>query len=623
MRYVVWMVLGDTYQGDADKRVSERMRLIALCTGALGLIINFFVCGVYVLSGEANALVFTEVGIYALILSAITWSSFRRFRIKQTFTVGLLAIFVVFWVGTFIEGLTDQTTAFDYPLVLFVPLFLVIILNHRILFSLAPVQAACVYFYTDGFAIESIGPNWTSSEQTAYALIMAAFSGFSFCALGIVAFARERADARLFDLISEKEALASTDGLTGLMNRRAFMEHLRRIWPMRNKVQIAFIDLDHFKPLNDQYGHAVGDQVLRTVAERIGDLPSVTATARLGGDEFAVLIEQTNSAHSIDTILSTLHAAITGDIRWDSGLITIGASIGYAEGITSQQSLSGLLRSADTAMRRAKNGHLDWAVFNPHIDNAALATSTLELELKSAIKNGQIKAAIQPIADAKTRKTVAYQLLTRWTESGFDRDPSPKDFIPIAEKLGLLNEILWLTFDEALSQLDLCEKRLAVNVSPAQLLASDFLATLVSILERHAVSPSSITIEITEEVAFRNVERNVAILNQARALGIQIALDDFGTGYSSLSMLDTLPLDKLKIDQSFVRKSDQSEQSKSILLAAIRLAKQLGLESCVEGIETQEFAARVAVLGADHIQGYWIGRPQLVKEADAAVKLAS
>jgi len=280
-----------------------------------------------------------------------------------------------------------------------------------------------------------------------------------------------------------------------------------------------------------------------------------------------------------------------------------------------RQTLSGLLRSADTAMRRAKSSRLGWAIFNPRIDNAALASSTLEVELKSAIKNGEIKAAIQPIANAKTRKTVAYELLARWTDSGFERDPSPKDFIPIAEKLGLLNEILWVTLDEALAHVELNELRLAINVSPAQLLASDFLETLLSVLERHEVSPTSITIEITEEVAFRNLARNIVILEQARALGMKIALDDFGTGYSSLSMLDTLPLDKLKIDQSFVRKSDKSEQSKRILLAAIRLAKQLGLESCVEGIETQEFAARVAVLGADHIQGYWLGRPALVRDA--------
>lgn len=596
------------------------MRLIALCVGALGLTINGLVCLIYALNGAANFSVYAEVGVYAVILCVVTVCAFRRLHVQQVLSGGLLAIFSVFWAGTFIEAMTETMTPFDYPLVLFVPLFLAISLNYRLLFGLAVVQGTCVFFYTCEFAILSIGADWPRQDQEAFSLMIAALSALSFCVFGVVAFARDRADGKLYTLISEKDTLASTDGLTGLMNRRAFMDELRRLWPARETIQIAFIDLDHFKPMNDQYGHLVGDEILCTVADRISAVPSVAAAARLGGDEFAVLLAGDDN---VEGKLSDLHHSISRDIEWEFGLLAIGASIGYAKGITVKQSLSGLLRSADTAMRRAKHSHLDWAVFDPNIDNAALATSTLELELKTAIKSGQIKAAIQPIADAKTRKTVAYELLTRWTDSGFDRDPSPKDFIPIAEKLGLLNEILWVTLDEALEHLDLSHQRLAINASPAQLLASDFLPNLLSVLERHSVSPSSMTIEITEEVAFRNVERNVAILQEARDLGMSIALDDFGTGYSSLSMLDTLPLDKLKIDQSFVRKSDQSQQSKSILLAAIRLAKQLGLESCVEGIEEQKYAARVAVLGADHIQGYWIGRPQLVKDAKAALKLAS
>ena len=617
------MTAGDGYKADAAQGVSDRVRLIAISTGLLGLAINLFVCAVYVTSGAANASVYGEVFVYASILTAITICAFRRYRIKQVFTTGLLAIFVVFWVGTFVEATTDQTAPFDFPLVLFVPLFLVIILNHKLLFMSAPVQAICVYVYTSEFAILDIGRDWLPADQNAFALMMAAFSGFSFCALGVVAFARERADQKMLELILEKDALASTDGLTDLMNRRAFMDELRWRWPSQKTIRIAFVDLDHFKPLNDQYGHAVGDEILCEVAGRVREAPFVAAAARLGGDEFAVLFEEDVARETIDDVLSDLHQSIISDIRWESGIITIGASIGYAQGDTAVQTLSGLLQSADTAMRRAKGSRADWAVFNPRIDNAALATSTLEVELKSAIQNGQIKAAIQPIADAKSRKIVAHELLTRWTDSGFERDPSPKDFIPIAEKLGLLNEILWVTLDEALAYLDLREHKLAINASPAQLLASDFLKTLLTVLDRHDVSPSAITIEITEEVAFRNVERNIAILEAARRLGMTVALDDFGTGYSSLSMLDTLPLDKLKIDQSFVRKSDQSAQSKSILLAAIRLAKQLGLESCVEGIETQKFAARVAVLGADHIQGYWLGRPQLVKDARRDLQIAS
>ena len=617
------MIVGHTFQTDVNVRMTERMRVIALWAGITGLLVNLFVCLVYTITGYGNSLLYTEVGIYAALLGFIAWSAYTRFHVKQMFAVTSLCILVVFWISTFLEGVLGQAAAFEFPLILFVPLFLVIMLEHRILFSLAPVQAVCVFLFTSSYAIESIGPHWSSADQLAYAILMAVFSGFSFFALGIVSYARQRADTRMYDLVTEKEALASIDGLTGLMNRRAFMDKLRQLWTHQSTIEIAFIDLDHFKPLNDQYGHAIGDAVLQTVAKRISVAPGVLAAARLGGDEFAIVLNTTSRPSAVDEVLTGLHHSLTEDIVSEVGLLTIGGSIGYASGITLKQSLASMLRSADAAMRRAKSSRLGWVKFDPRIDNAALVSSTLEIELKAAIKNGQIKAAVQPIADAKTRQVVAYELLTRWTNSGFERDPSPKDFIPVAENLGLLNDILWVTLDEALTHMHLKDHKLAVNVSPAQLLATDFLSSLTAILNRHDVLPSLITLEITEEVAFRNVDRNVAVLEEARALGMSIALDDFGTGYSSLSMLDTLPLDKLKIDQSFVRKSNQSQQSKSILLAAIRLAKQLGLQSCVEGIESSEVAARVAVFGADTIQGYWIGRPQLVTQRSVELKAAS
>ncbi|MEL6861701.1 MAG: bifunctional diguanylate cyclase/phosphodiesterase [Pseudomonadota bacterium] len=564
-----------------------------------------------------------EVNAYAIALGLITLSALRSYYIKRVLFAGLLAIFAIFWISTFAEGVLGEARAFDIPLAIFIPLFLAMALDYRLLFALAPVQGGCLYFYLTEFALLDFGADWAAQDGTMFSLVLAVLSASSFMIVGVVAHAREQTDEQLYQVISEKEQLADTDALTGLLNRRAFMDKLRALWPNREKICIAFVDLDHFKPLNDQYGHAVGDQVLCKVAERINDTPNVAAAARVGGDEFAVLFNDDACEQTVADHIEALHALITQDLRWESGLITIGASIGFAEGETKNQSLSGLLRAADTAMRRAKHGGLIWAKFNPLIDNAAIASSTLEVELKNAIHNGEIRAAVQPIANAKSLDIVAYELLTRWVGSGFERDPSPSDFIPIAEKLGLLNEILWVTLDEALSHLDLSKAQLAINVSPAQLLASDFIDSLVCLLDRHDTRPQAITIEITEEVAFRNVDRNVAVLRHARDLGFSIALDDFGTGYSSLSMLDTLPLDKLKIDQSFVRKSDKSTQSKSILLAAIRLAKQLGLESCVEGIETEQAARRIAVLGADMIQGYWLGKPCLVREQASPLKLVS
>ena len=611
------------YGKETDQNLSERFRSLAFWTGLLGLVVNAFVVTMFIATGQFTPLVFWEVFTYVCVLLAITVSAHRNYRVKPVLFVGLLILFAVYWISAFYEANHGQTVPFDLPLVLFIPLLIVLILDYRLQFALMPVQALCVYVYVCEFVTIQLDDVWSRADHQAFSLMLAVVSAFSFMGLGVVAWARARADRRLRDLIIEKEELAATDGLTGLMNRRAFMDTLRRNWSEAPRVGLAFIDLDHFKPLNDQFGHAVGDEILQTVAQRIQALPTVSAAARLGGDEFAVLFDSETDGQVVDHLIDYLHARITADVRGEAGMISIDASIGYAEGETSKMSLSGLLKSADTAMRRAKSGRLGWAVFNPRIDGAALASSKLELELKTAIKDGQIKAAIQPIADAKSRQIVAYELLARWTDSGFERDPSPKDFIPIAEKLGLLNEMLWVTLDEALAHLTLDEQRLAINVSPAQLIASDFLETLVTVLDRHQASPHAITIEITEEVAFRNVDRNIAILQEARDMGIEIALDDFGTGYSSLSMLDTLPLDKLKIDQSFVRKSDKSEQSKRILLAAIRLARQLGLTSCVEGIETQEFAARVAVLGADHIQGYWLGRPELVRDAKRALKMVS
>jgi diguanylate cyclase (GGDEF)-like protein len=603
--------------------MSERTRTHAYWIGVLGLCFAAFVYSVYFVSDKDTALVRIVIPTYTVILGTITLSAHKDFYVRTILYNGILAMFGVFWMKFFADAWYGHTRPFDIPVIMIVPLVFVMSVNFMRLLIVAPVQFMCVYVYVSEYAVHHFTPAITGRDQLLFSLIIASMSAFSIFMFAAMAYAREKADEKLFALVSETEELAATDGLTGLMNRRAFMDNLRALWPNRDKICIVFIDLDHFKPLNDQYGHAVGDQVLCKVAQRIGDVPHVQMTARLGGDEFAVLFDEQACDDTTQHQIETLHAHITQDMRWESGVIPIGASIGYADGLTIEQSLSGLLRAADTAMRRAKSANTHWAKFNPLVDNAAIASSTLELELKSAIKDGQIRAAVQPIADAHSLDVVAYELLTRWTNSGFERDPSPKDFIPIAEKLGLLNEILWVTLDEALGCLDLTREKLAINVSPAQLVASDFLESLLRILDRHEARPHSITIEITEEVAFRNVDRNVAILKQARDLGFAIALDDFGTGYSSLSMLDTLPLDKLKIDQSFVRKSDKSTQSKSILLAAIRLAKQLGLESCVEGIETEQAARRIALLGADTIQGYWLGRPRLVQEQPRALKLVS
>ena len=360
------------HTSSAEQGVSDRARLIALCTGALGLFINFFVCGVYILSGESNALVLSEVAVYALILAVITTCAFRRYRIKQTFTAGLLAIFVVFWVGTLIEGITEQTAPFDFPLVLFVPLFLVIILHHRVLFATAPIQAACVYFYTCEFAILDIGPNWLPSDQNAYALMMSAFSGFSFCALGIVAFARERADAKMIEVIAEKETLASTDGLTGLLNRRAFSisidEELRRMSRTGDAAAIIFFDLDHFKHLNDQFGLHVGDSVLTKIASiAYSELRNpFDRLARWGGEEFIILLHdmtEENAKSVCERLRVRIESLKVEDKQQD---VSFTASFGGSL-LHPNQPFDDALNRADAALYDAKANGRNRVEFKRHL----------------------------------------------------------------------------------------------------------------------------------------------------------------------------------------------------------------------------------------------------------------
>ena len=173
----------------------------------------------------------------------------------------------------------------------------------------------CVYVYVSEYAVHHFTPAITGRDQLLFSLIIASMSAFSIFMFAAMAYAREKADEKLFALVSETEELAATDGLTGLMNRRAFMDNLRALWPNRDKICIVFIDLDHFKPLNDQYGHAVGDQVLCKVAQRIGDVPHVQMTARLGGDEFAVLFDEQACDDTTQHQIETLHAHITQDMR--------------------------------------------------------------------------------------------------------------------------------------------------------------------------------------------------------------------------------------------------------------------------------------------------------------------
>jgi diguanylate cyclase (GGDEF)-like protein len=602
-------------------QLDRRLQHIAQRVGGMGLLIVPCVIGLNASLGRITWIDMIEAAADIIVLSAILFAAVRNHQVRPVLYSGLMLLFAIFWCASFGElhlGLVNPTS---FPLVLFIPVFLALALDYRLLAALAPVQALLVFYYTQryGAAFGSADSTGLDSVGVVYAVL----SGIMFSLVAILAWIRQKSDQELIRALNEKERLASTDSLTGLMNRRAFMDSLSTFCAAKSTFAVAFLDLDRFKPLNDQFGHAAGDAVLREISNRLQQVPGVRAAARLGGDELAVALDANLSSAELDKAVASLHSCLTRDVEWDGKTLSVGVSVGYATNARDAQSLPTLLKAADTAMRRAKAQQTGWASFSVDVDGAALDTHSSEIEFRSALSRGDLRAAIQPIANAETLEIVGYEILSRWTQCGLRQTPEPNEFIPMAERLGLLNDLLWMTLDETLRSGDVVPHRLAVNISPAQLQAPDFVDCFMNVLKARAVDPAFITLEITEQVAYRNIESNVEMLEKARRAGMTIALDDFGTGYSSLSMLDRLPLDKVKIDKSFSQRSGSSDRSDSILHASIRLAKQLNLTCCVEGIETEEAARKVQLFGADEIQGYWIGRPMLLTDTRVAFKRAS
>ena len=601
----------------------ERLRRIALRIGLAGLAV---VAASFLMTAAAGILRFSsyvEAGSYAVILSGMTWAAWKNFHTKQVLHGGLVLLFLAYWVFTIGDFLRDDVYQDTLVFALFIPVFIAIGLTWQIQFTLGIVQAVLIYFcairYEDVFHPTAS----VAAESDTLPLTLAFFSGLLFILLGLVQMARQNTDDRLFKVIVDKQRLAATDPLTGLLNRRAFLEAAEETAKASGPVTLAFVDLNNFKPLNDQYGHAAGDAVLKAIAGRLQRCGAILYAARPGGDEFAAIVDPALSQDETDAAMIKLFNDLVCDVVWDGRLISVGASIGYARMAEAAGSLVVCLSEADAAMRRAKGLGGGVARFSQEIDGGTIESELLQIRFPQALAMGHIRPALQPIADAKTHEIVGYELLSRWTGTDEGRQPGPDEFIPVAEKLGLLNELLWSTLNEALKHWKEPVRALAINVSPGQLQKPEFIDGLLRVIRTHDVAPDAITLEITEQVALRNLDANVSVLERARRAGMSIALDDFGTGYSSLSILDRLPLDKLKIDQSLVHPTRPGESDSAILKGAIRLASELGLISCVEGVSSAAIADQMKRLGADQVQGFWIGRPTLVQPAKSVVRMAS
>lgn len=588
----------------------DRPRRLAFAISLFGLVFNCVMASIYGMTDGFNLFLTFNFLVQTSAIGSITIASYRDWHFRAVLNMAIVVIYFHLWGTALYEAYAQKAYILSFVVLLFIPFYLVLVSGYRVLLAYAAMQGALVYIYVSNFMAKAFGLDPEAVDFTRLAIVLSVMSALTLIVLAVVSFSRRSLDDRLLELVHETERLADEDDLTGLINRRAFMDQLKSNWAVKDDFVVAFVDLDRFKPLNDEYGHAAGDQILRTIAERLSGHPHTKIVSRFGGDEFALMIRMPGCVTELSSQMTALHASVTTEIELPEASVSIGASFGYARAVHDGATIGELLHAADTAMRRCKSQGGGIAKFDPDLDSITLSSAAMEELFRKALARGDIRAALQPLVDAKSKKIVGHELLARWVNSGLPRDPSPIEFIPIAEKLGLLNELLWKTLDIAIPHLKKTVGFLAFNVSPSQLSSRSFLTSLQKISAKHQFDLTRLEIEITENVAFRNLAENIRILESARLLGCKIALDDFGAGYSSLSLLEELPLDKVKLDKSL----QATRNKRGVLQATIQLAKNLGFVCCVEGVESEQAARFSSRQGCDQMQGYYFGEPVLVRE---------
>ncbi|MBD0345805.1 MAG: EAL domain-containing protein [Coleofasciculus sp. Co-bin14] len=419
---------------------------------------------------------------------------------------------------------------------------------------------------------------------------------------------------------------ASHDRLTGLPNRMLFDERLSLALATTHRygemLAVVFLDVDGFKTINDTLGHAIGDQLLQNIAQRLrGCLRSGDILARWGGDEFTLLLSPIGSAEDVAKIATGILETINAPLQFEGQELHIKASLGIALAPYDGEDSETLLKNADAAMYRAKQqGRNRYQLYTSAIGTKAQERLVLENNLYKALERQEFHLHYQPQVDLQTCEIVGMEALIRWQSPtlGFI---SPSAFIPIAEEMGLISAIgewvLWTACaqNRAWQSLGLPPIRMAVNLSARQFQQKNLVEMIAQVLESTQLEPRYLELEITESIAMQDISLTISVLRTLRSMGIQIAIDDFGTGYSSLSSLKHFPLDKLKIDQSFVRDLVKDSYDAAITKALVALGHGLKLEVVAEGVETQEQLAFLRSIQCDGMQGYLLSRPLPTQEA--------
>jgi diguanylate cyclase (GGDEF)-like protein len=416
----------------------------------------------------------------------------------------------------------------------------------------------------------------------------------------------------------ENERLALHDHLTGLPNRSLFLDRLdhalRACGRTGSGVAVLLMDLDRFKEVNDTLGHHCGDLMLKELARRLSMVVRPADTvARLGGDEFALLLPSVTQPDAGVALAERIALALDDPFVIDGLPLEAEASIGIALYPDHGEDVETLLQRADVAMYMAKETRTHYAVYDAEVDNYRPERLVLVAELRRAIENRELVLHYQPKATLADGEVRGVEALVRWQHP--ERGLVPPDvFIPVAEHTGLIRPLTFFVVEEALQQ---CarwreqgfELTVAVNVAMRNILDEEFPNELERMLDRYRLHPSVLELELTETSVLADPPRAKEILQRLRDTGVSLAVDDFGTGYASLAYLSELPVDEIKIDRSFVMAMDREEQHARIVRSTIDLGRNLCLSVVAEGVESAEVWNRLAELGCDSAQGYFLARP--------------
>jgi diguanylate cyclase (GGDEF)-like protein len=427
--------------------------------------------------------------------------------------------------------------------------------------------------------------------------------------------------------VRELEELSLSDGLTDLPNRRAMIRDIEQFSHGGEEVALALIDLDSFKEVNDHYGHAVGDQLIRECAAALRRACGEEAYCyRLGGDEFAAMMHGRVAGTILEgicrSLLETLKSPVELEIPVGRRQIAVGASIGLARSTEAERlEPSEMLRRADVAMSASKHGgkmRCTW--FNRTFDQRREAVREIEDDLHRALAEEEFELAYQPLVSARDQRIVAVEALLRWNRT---RGPviGPNVFIPVAEESGLINPIgLWVLRKSCIDALGWDDITLSVNISAAQLRNPEFPIKLGEILEETGFPPQRLELEVTETCLVLDPVVAERTLDVIRGFGVRISLDDFGTGYASIGFLRQFRFEKLKLDRSLVVQAGEDDGSRAMMLSSIAVARALGMGVTAEGVETENQADLVRAAGCDHIQGWLYYRAMAAREIDRLVE---